>query len=893
MIELFAFLVAIAFATAAWRIALSIRGDLAALRREIVELRVRVIEANAAPRAQAPAAAPPAHAPEPPPAPAPVPQPPQAETPAPVAEEAPRPVPAAPAPTQPAATLPKPRAQASGGDDIERTLLGRWAVWLGAVALALGGVFLVKYSIDRDLIGPGMRVLLGVLLGGSLTAGGELLRRHMPRLDNPRIAYLPPAVTASGISTLFASVFAAHALYAFIGTTVAFVSLAAVAALAVVLSLRQGPFIALLGLVAAMLVPALVQADAPSAWTLFGYLLIVMVGSLALARDRGWLWLAWPVLGGAVAWSVLWIATAPRDLDPVVLPGFVVIAAGLFFTLRRPGEPAAVEIRTVTDALNSGIALIWTAAAAFGLVMLMLIGATHHATIPLVAVGVLVVLYLLAAYRDEAFDYLAQGAALLAIAVIASWAVPFPVASPYGEALSLAPAFPPMVTTAGIYAAILGAGCHAILWRAARPQRWAVASAAAPVLLLIAVYLHRADALGELPWAAIGLAVAGLEVLAASRIVPVRERPGMEATLAAYAVGAVAAVALAFTISLERSWLTVALALMLPALGWIADRTRVATLRPVAMVMAAVVLGRLLVNRDLAEAPVADSLFFNWILYSYGLPFVAFIAAARLFRDSGGNRLVTVLEAGTIATGCAFIALEIRHAFASGTLLGGRVTAGEIAAYACALLLAAAFVYRRANVTGHAAFTQSAPFIAGAAGIFTVIGPLLAYNPLIVAEPVGDLFFLNALLPLYALPLVLSLYLRMHATRAGATDIANGFGILALVLGFTFVSLSVRHAFHGSIILHGHVGDAETYTYSLAWLAYGALLLGGGVLRDNQPVRYAGLTVLTLAVAKTFLIDMSALTGLYRAASFLGLGASLLGVGYLYQRFVRAIGRDG
>jgi uncharacterized membrane protein len=31
---------------------------------------------------------------------------------------------------------------------------------------------------------------------------------------------------------------------------------------------------------------------------------------------------------------------------------------------------------------------------------------------------------------------------------------------------------------------------------------------------------------------------------------------------------------------------------------------------------------------------------------------------------------------------------------------------------------------------------------------------------------------------------------------------------------------------------------------------------------------------------------MSELTGLYRVASFLGLGLFLIGIGYLYQRFV-------
>ena len=40
-----------------------------------------------------------------------------------------------------------------------------------------------------------------------------------------------------------------------------------------------------------------------------------------------------------------------------------------------------------------------------------------------------------------------------------------------------------------------------------------------------------------------------------------------------------------------------------------------------------------------------------------------------------------------------------------------------------------------------------------------------------------------------------------------------------------------------------------------------------------------------------FLFDMAALTGLYRAASFLGLGASLVALAWLYQR-VAATSRE-
>ena len=51
-----------------------------------------------------------------------------------------------------------------------------------------------------------------------------------------------------------------------------------------------------------------------------------------------------------------------------------------------------------------------------------------------------------------------------------------------------------------------------------------------------------------------------------------------------------------------------------------------------------------------------------------------------------------------------------------------------------------------------------------------------------------------------------------------------------------------------------------------------------------------------LIIAKVFLWDMSGLTGLYRVASFLGLGLSLVAIGFFYQRYMfgdRANPEDG
>ena len=69
-----------------------------------------------------------------------------------------------PAPAAASAALP---AGSAGAHDRLRGKFGtRWTVWIGGVALALGGIFLVKYSIEAGLIGPGPAAVLRRAAGG-------------------------------------------------------------------------------------------------------------------------------------------------------------------------------------------------------------------------------------------------------------------------------------------------------------------------------------------------------------------------------------------------------------------------------------------------------------------------------------------------------------------------------------------------------------------------------------------------------------------------------------------------------------------------------------------------------------------------------------------------------
>jgi uncharacterized membrane protein len=108
----------------------------------------------------------------------------------------------------------------------------------------------------------------------------------------------------------------------------------------------------------------------------------------------------------------------------------------------------------------------------------------------------------------------------------------------------------------------------------------------------------------------------------------------------------------------------------------------------------------------------------------------------------------------------------------------------------------------------------------------------------------------------------------------------------ALALALAYLSLEIRTLYHGPVLTEGATSDAEQYTYSATWLLSGVALLAAGIFFRSLPLRIASAAVVVLTVLKVFLIDMSDLTGIYRALSFLGLGAVLIGIGWFYQRLL-------
>jgi uncharacterized membrane protein len=785
---------------------------------------------------------------------------------------------------------PPPPLPAAARVDWEQVLVENWLVWLGGATLALGGAFLVKLSVDYGLLIPPVRIILAIALGIGLSVAGEWVKRREVNEDGAAdashtgasptgLSYVPQALAAAGAATIFAALYAAHQLYGLLPSGIGFVLLAATAAGAVAQSLRQGPFVAALGLIGAYAVPLLVQSDAPRALPLFAYLTVVTAGSLVLLRHRAWWWLVWFSLAGALGWVLLWLGSA-ADPEPPVVAGYLLVQLALFVAFRH-GVPRVGFLSGTEDQPMVRIAVrsaLWAIAAG----VLLLAHADHFGPASVVAAAVSVLAMLALAYRDPALDDAVATVGALAVLLLAGWNLPPPTPELNDWVFRLQPDHVGNFSTAAtLFAAVLGFGGFAALPRVPRPGRWAALSAAAPLLILIIAYWRLQQFELQVAWTIAALLLAGLELVAAAAVAQRRNgEMENEIALAAYAVGMLGSTITAAAFGLSEAWLTVALALHLPAIGWVEQRIRIPSLRWIALLIAAAVLVRLLLNPYVLDYPLGPTSIVNWLLYGYGVPAAAFIIATRQFGASRDDALVWVLEAGSIVFTLLLLTLELIHAIYGKLTMGWLDDFGAGAALIVLWLGFAAILIALGEWRKRPVLHWAGRLLLGAATAWSIIWQLVA---LAFGVRVGNLIVFNLLLIADALPALI--YAIVAAALVPHRRVLSAITrVLAAVFAFGWVTLEIQHIFHDRVQLFGSSTELEWYAYSLAWLAFAAVTLAIGLIRGNEWVRRAGLIGIGLVVGKVFLSDMAELTGVLRALSFIGLGGALVGLGYAYRR---------
>jgi uncharacterized membrane protein len=826
--------------------------------------------------------------------------------------ETPRPKAAASVPPvepPPPAAPPRPAAGATppATESFEQALGTKWAVWAGGLALAVGGLFLVRYTIDAGLLGPGVRIVMGLLLAAGLIVAGEWFRRNENQISVAALpqANIPSILTAAGTVVAFGTIYAAHALYDFIGPAFAFIALGATGIITMLAAALHGPALAGIGLAGAFASPLLVQSSTPNPWPVVLYLAVVAASALVLSRTRKWTWLSVAAVAGASIWGVALLAPQGTSGAGTLMFGLSAAAVHALLQLALVAFFLAIEPNAdVPDAKAEPDPLATIALAAMSLICVLVIvtpglgltSVTFFATLAMAVLGA-------TAWRSAPGAVAAVFAGVIALAVTLVWPglstlpTPSQLAPWTGTLLHYPENIASFMTFSALTTLLLGAGALLRIWRGSllkdrTTALYCLAATVPPLLALVIAYLRITQFDISISFALGGAALACLFAVAAEkfhRADLTYSSPAYNMAAGACAAAAIAALAFALTASLERGYLTVALALAALGTAYVATLRDIALLRHAVTALGVIVLGRLLWDPRIMGSGVGATPIFNWLLLGYGIPAASFAGAARLLQTRGDTTSVRLCDSLAVIFAGLLAFFEVRHFTNNGDVFHG--DAGHVEAGLMTLVaLGMSFALARFNLRKSNPVFNIASMLAGVGAIgFASLGLLLVSNPLFSGDYVGGATVFSSLLPAYLIPGIAALFVARHTRAFRPEWYVHAAGILGVVLIATYVSLEVRHAFQGpNISLYQDTSAAEHWAHSFAWLVLGIAFLGYGLLRRSLEARIASAALIVLAALKITLFDLAGIGGIWRALSFLCLGAVLIGIGLVYQKIVFA-----
>jgi uncharacterized membrane protein len=756
--------------------------------------------------------------------------------------------------------------------DLEEIIGTRWAVWVGGLALAIGGLFLVRYSIESGFFGPRVRLTMAAVFAGLLVILGEALRRGLfmpPKIVTQNVgalplAHAPLALTAAGIISAFGTVYAAFAVYGFFSQTTAFLLMATIGVAAIAASLLHGQALAGIGLLASYATPILVGGESKDRWPLVVYLLVVTAAAVAVQNRLRSSWLAW----GAVVGVGIWVALLTLTSNVVRMPelslilGAMVIFASAFIWFNAPSKPETPGGNTLP--LISLIGL----AAALGLAFLTTY--SNAGLYVLFAVGAIIIL-LSTTIRDGRASLTVIAAALLPLGMILTWpseagdrswlmrlidGAIFAFVKPPIDGRVLA-----QLTTLSavlVFAAPLVLFFGKVTTRVSHSREGlhaiAFTGGLAPVILTFGWALRTGGLHRDLFVAAIFTATMVVMALVSDQLY--RKKTSQTEDIAsehiaagAYASGAALALGLAIAFALPGLWMAVGFALAALAVSIVNQYRPLPALRRVASVMATTAVLRGITSP--ATFGSESWPLINWYIVAYAVPALALAIAAYTLRKQTVDRNVRVLEGSALLAFAAFVALELRHAFHHHQLddkedIFEYLTLPLFFHETWAFVLAAlGFVVlglwlsrRDGGSPAKAAYRGGAVVMLGA----TAISFGLINNPFIPGMRVDGYVIFNRLTVGYSFVAMAMAIGAWMLSRDGIKTLAKTLGLAAIALSGFWVVTQIRMAFHGRNLLdQGSLGLGESGVYTLALIISGLAVHFGasrivGLIKQELPV---------------------------------------------------------
>lgn len=776
--------------------------------------------------------------------------------------------------------------------DLFDWLRANWFLAIAALSLALSGVFLVQYGVEHGVVTPFWRVIGAAALGIALIWFGEFVRHRAGRFGST--AYLPSTFSGAGVVALFSAVLAAEHLYGLVGPGGTMVWLILVSAVAVVLGWYYGPFLSVVGILGSTAAPFLVGGESELPQLFYYYFALIAAAGLAVDALKRWAWVSafaliftfggsWMIFAGdagdahflaftliatALAATLPMLSLTPRHDGGTVL--------GAFASAQQRNKPQ-IDWPTFPTRLAEA-----TFAAACGVAMIVALKDAGPAELWLSLIT-LAVLYLAATlwFRSApALQELALLPPVLFIIVIVDQAFSFgTLFRSFVDPIHLQPeaARPTEVT---VLAAIALAGSALAHWRGlfrtSTTHLWSAGAAlfAPLVLVVLELFWSPSPILGAGWWAGHAMIVAAAMVLFAGQTAR-RDGEDHQRT-ALYALAAMTVISMALILVLSSTALTLALGAMVLGAALVDARLN---LRPVTVLIfagAAVTTWRLIIDPGIDwadDAPLWEVL-------------LAYLGSAALYAAATMTLKQRQRTASLITAESTFwLALPL---LASVLLLRwidpGTGDHAQVSLHGLVWLLSALNQIYRLKAGGPLTWVRIV--LASLFGLVALLIFMIAFafnNPLAGYDPVVGPLILDSLLVAYVLPALTLAFAALRFTHLRLI-LRSIFGILAALFATWYVALEIRRFWHGRDLSVGGVLDGELYSYTVALLLASVALLFIAFWRRSHLMRKIAVAGVTLTIAKVFLIDMSGLAGLYRVASFLGLGLSLASLAWIARQ---------
>jgi uncharacterized membrane protein len=790
----------------------------------------------------------------------------------------------------------KPLEEPVAETSMEQRLASRWFVWIGGAAIALGGLLFVKYAHDHGLIPPMLRVIIGLAFAAALIFAGERLRL---KRDEKTRDYVPAALSAAGIIIAFGVIYAAHALYGLLSPGACFPLLVAIGLFALWLSRRQGPLIAALGLVGSYAAPALVPSEHPSAWGFFAYLFVIVGASLFELRNRPWWWVGYAGIAGATLWALYWINGGLFDPSHAIPSGLFALALGGATTLVPKGwgildekYGAFVDLRKIEQPLWIAIAGISAAT----LILASLVWRQAYATNALIIFSIGMIALAVFGWVRKGTSFAAVAAAVITLLVFMAWpAVGFHTWAfdERGFWATVPGLIEPYRFRNWMLAALIGFAALGLAGTRFKNNKdsWAVLAAASAVLFVFGAWARADFTLRDMTWAGLA-ALLALVLLAASwQVRNVADRWAYLHPADVLLIGSALLLAFGADRVLDNVWYTLAVAALAAAYAYASRLHPTRWIGAIAVFLASFASARLFVGREFWQEPNNIFLGDHWPLYGYGVPAMLFWLSSRRLDAGRYAKWRITLDGLSLGLAIALVSLELR------VIIGGGIVDEEpglleMGAHAVSWLSAAYALAYRQKVFSSLISRWGAIVLIGASSLFLVVC-LTVLNPAFRGKPIAGGAIVNALWLAYLAPVALIALVARKMENLGIEKFRNAYGLFALVLLLAFATLEIMRLHQGPSLVAWFQSDAESYTVSLAWLVMAVAFFLSGMRIERQNIRYGGLIIMIVTVLKVFIFDLEELEGLWRIASLMGLGFCLVGIGWLYTRFVQKRQRMG